>query len=232
MRLPLTIAIMLALIGATFAAPTDLVKAQTQMVSPAVKISDNCSGQVVYSNRDKVSGDVTTLILTAKHCVVNVSPADIISISVPVYSNGNELIGEKVSYAKVIAKDSTDLALIELLDRQTLYDNISFIESLDNRLVIGEECFAVGFPMAGSLTVSGGLVGPLERQDTGDGPTPYLRATAQIAKGSSGGALYRYTGGEYMLIGIATARSKTDAFIGLWTPLSSIVPFLEKNIPE
>jgi len=225
--------IMVALCSTSFAAPVDLLKVRTQMVSPAVKItsSGSCSGQIVHSAREDISGNVKTLILTAKHCVLDTDTNDIISISIPVYFNGNELVGEYVHLGKVIAKDkSSDLALIRLLDPKTIYHSTAIIEQEFAQLLIGEECYAIGFPMGGSLTITSGMIGSIEPHIIDGELDVYLRSTAEIAAGSSGGALYRYVNGEYRLIGITMARMRGTSFIGLWIPLSDIVPFLARHM--
>ena len=43
---------------------------QTDMVAPSVRINDNCSGTLVFSQRDPETGHATTYVLTAAHCAV------------------------------------------------------------------------------------------------------------------------------------------------------------------
>ena len=241
MRLPLFIgAVVVAFCSAAAAASADLNKVQAQrqiqrtIVAPTVRINDDCSGQVVYSKYDIARQRATTYILTAKHCTTKTEGDEYFVIDIPIYDKGNVLIGERVVFAKVKDKDATsDLALLELTDYQNIFPRISIMESQGTNLYIGEDCWASGYALGKSIMVTKGLVGPMERANVGGlGYTDYLRATAQIAGGNSGGGLYHQSlDGSYKMIGVATAAIPSSGFIALWTPLSKIAPFLAKNLP-
>ena len=227
MRLPLIGAVVVVLVTAASAYASPAI--QSGMILPSVKVADGCSGQVVSSKRDNESGDVETLILTAKHCVAKLPNGQTIAIAFPQYDASTRLVGELVYYGSVAAKDPKgDLALIRLHDKQTYFANTVTVDDGKNPVQLGDDCWASGFPKAWALTITRGIIGPLERQDFDgpDGEIEYRRASAQVAGGSSGGGLYRLIDGAYTLIGVTTGRASSDAFIAMWTPLDAIQEFL------
>lgn len=230
MRLPLFIgAVVVVLVTAASAYASPAI--QNDMILPSVKISDNCSGQLVSSKRDVESGEVSTFVLTAKHCLTSVKSGETIPISFPQYDATTRLVGELVYYGSVAARDPKgDLALIRLHDKQTYFKNTVTVDDGKNPVQLGDDCWAAGFPKAWALTITRGIIGPLERQDFDgpDGEIEYRRASAQVAGGSSGGGLYRLIDGAYTLIGVTTGRASSDAFIAMWTPLDAIQDFLAK----
>ena len=76
----------------------ELAKLQKEVLGVTVQLNGNCSGTVIYSNRDKVSGDVTTLILSAGHCAIDKDSDQ--RIEFPVYQD-NEIVKKDAYVGKV-----------------------------------------------------------------------------------------------------------------------------------
>jgi len=230
----LAIIIATLFVAASPASSSPLYRLYNEMIAPTVRINDNCSGQVVYSKYNQKSKTARTIILTAKHCTTKTNNGKYFEIDIPQYDKGNILIGEKLIFAQLLATDSSDLALLEVTDHINVFTKITKIENIDTLLYIGKDCWASGYALGKSIMVSKGLIGPKEFESVEGRPfTQYLRATAQIAGGNSGGGLYHLSlDGSYKLIGVATAGIPNKGFIAVWTPLSNIIPFLEKWVPS
>ena len=229
------IVVLESLVGYAYALDPGILRIQMEMLQPSVRINDNCSGQIVYSKYDQSKKQSRTLILTAKHCTTKNSNGKAFEIDIPEYNNGNSKMGERLLYAHLLATDgASDLALLEITNNIDIFPTVTTIENEYTPLFIGEDCWAVGYPLGWSIMVSKGLIGPKEVKRIEDLPyKEYLRATAQIAGGSSGGGLYHLSeDGSYKLIGIATAGIPGSGFIAVWTPLSNIVPFLKEWVPD
>ena len=229
MRLPLAIgAVVVVLVTAASAYASPAI--QNDMIDPSVKVGDGCSGQVVSSKFNTASGGFDTIVITAKHCVDDIKPAETVSVASPQYDASTRLVGELVYYGSVVAKDPKgDLALIRLHDRKTFFKKVATVDDGKNPIQIGDSVWAAGFPKGWAITVTQGIAGPLERHnfsEGSDGEIEYRRASAQIAGGSSGGGLYRLTDAGYRLIGVTTGRASTDGWIAMWTPLEAIQEFL------
>lgn len=111
-------------------------KMQRQMFGVTVQVDANCSGTLVYSNRDQVTGEVETLVLTAKHCVGDVDRE--YRINIPVYHD-NRVVKVDSYVARVKGQWwKGDLALFELKDKQTYFANVAKIAPLDGKLRMGD----------------------------------------------------------------------------------------------
>lgn len=208
----------------------DYDKMQKEMFSPTAQLNENCSATLIHSSRDAKSGDVTSIFLTAKHCVTG-KKSDM-SVDLPVYQK-NRIVKKERYIARVRGEYyAGDLALVELKDKQTLLEPIAKIAPEGTELFMGEDVWTLGYPLAWTLTVSKGLFGGLETSDFASPGLEYFRATPDIAGGNSGGALYHNGGSRYELIGVTTARARSDSFIGLYTPLEVIHAYLKVALPD
>ena len=125
-----------------------------------------------------------------------------------------------------------DLALLRLIDKRTIFSNIAVIAPASRGLRIGEDAWTAAFPAGGTITITRGLLGPLERRDFYGGEREYFRATPAVAAGSSGGGLYRISArGRFELIGVASRVFRAGAFMALYTPLPEIVAFMGQHVP-
>lgn len=96
----LVFAAVFSAIGMAHAADkADLAKLQKEVLGVTVQLNGNCSGTVIYSNRDKESGEVTTLILSAGHCAID-KDADQ-RIDFPVYQD-NEVVKRDAYVGKIL----------------------------------------------------------------------------------------------------------------------------------
>jgi S1-C subfamily serine protease len=209
----------------------ELDKMQQQMFSPTVQLNGNCSGVVIWSKRDEKSGEVSTFILTARHCVSNEKQDQ--TADVPVYHD-NLLVKKERYIAKVHGLYfDADLGLFRLKDKQTLFENVAKLAPAMPGMKMGEDVWSVGYPLGWSLTVTEGLFGVIEVSDFDTPGREYYRATPDIAGGNSGGGLFRKNAaGDYELIGITTAGARGYPFIALYTPIYKIHDYLKVAIPE
>lgn len=209
----------------------DLDKMREQMFAVTAQLNGNCSSSLIYSDRDEKSGEVSTVFLTAKHCVAG-EKSDM-TIDIPVYQD-NRVVKKDRYVARVMGEwYKGDLALVKLRDTRTLFDKPAHIAAADPGLIMGQDVWTVGYPLGMGLTVTKGLFGSLETNDFDKPGTEYFRATPDIAGGNSGGAMYRITtGGDYELIGVTAARARSDSFIGLYTSIFDIHEYLKVALPD
>lgn len=217
--------------GIAVALSTDLEKLQTQALGVTAQLNGNCSATLIHSDRDKESGKVTTIFLTAKHCVDGKQVVHYLDL--PVYQDGRVVKRDRYT-AKLRGKHfKSDLALVELLDRQTFFAKTAKISSEGTVPSMGSPVVTVGYPLGLQLTVTAGLFGSLETLDYPKPGTEYFRATPDVVGGNSGGAMYRITdSGDYELIGVTSAGHRAFTFIALYTPLEAIHEYLKVALPS
>ena len=209
------------------AQPNSIVRIQTDMLTPSVRVNDNCSGTIIKSQRDDKTGDVVTYVLTAKHCLDGQSKVAN-EVDIPVYSDGNRLIAEHTIFANVWRQDrSSDLAILVLLDRQTIYAPVAVVADKASAIYAGTDVWASGYPRGVALTLTRGILNHLVRAAVAGTPErEYYHSTASVSPGSIGGGLYRQTeSGGYEIIGVVSARSAKDDYLTLITPLADIHRF-------
>lgn len=221
------IACILFSLGAAFADD----KMQKQMIGFTAQLDGGCSATLIHSKRDNPTGAVSTIFLTAKHCVDN-KKSDL-KIDLPVFQN-NRLVKRDSYVARVKGQwYAGDLALIELKDKQTWFQDVAEIGPEEPDIQIGDPVWTVGYPLGWSLTITNGLFGTIETQDFAKPGTEYYRATPDIAGGNSGGGFWHVNkAGDYELIGVTTARANSDSFIGLYTRVADIRAYLKVALPE
>jgi S1-C subfamily serine protease len=200
------------------------------------------SGVVIASGRDAAGTEVSYL-LTAAHVVESAEPAEIV-----VRFTGDA--GGRNFPARVLRHgiaDGLDLALLKVMGVAAPAVDVQ----AEPEPHLGEEVLIVGFPWGKRLGLYSGVVSqvPLDpgwEADPGDEKAPSLMVDAAVAKGVSGGGVFRlHTGG---LVGIVEASQTTtvsvrgksesytvkvpvpgDAFV---VPLPSIRAFLQDAGPE
>jgi len=208
----------------------ELPKAEQQMFLPVVQLGEFCSGSVVYSNRDQKSGEVTTYVLTAKHCTDKVDQK--IQVNVPVYTNGKKL--DFHSYRATVKGRhwKSDTAVLKIDNTTTLFENVVKLAAKDTVLTFGEDAWTVGYPLGLSRTVTQGEIGNRELVPT-LGPSEFQRATPDIGPGNSGGALFvKNAKGDYEQVGVTTGGARGMPFFGVYTPLEDIHDALKVIAPE
>lgn len=220
-------AFILMSLGAAFADD----KMQNQMIGFTAQLDGGCSATLIHSKRDAKSGDVLTVFLTAKHCVDG-KKSDM-QIALPIYQN-NRLVKRDAYVARVRGEwYNGDLALVELKDKQTWFEHVAKLGPAEPEVKIGDPVWTVGYPLGWSLTITNGLFGAIETQDFQKPGTEYYRATPDIAGGNSGGGFWHLNkAGDYELIGVTTARARSDSFIGLYTRAEDIHAYLKVALPE
>lgn len=216
--------------GASIALSADLDKMRDQALSLTAQLNGNCSATLIYSERDEATGEVTTVFLTAKHCVTNDKAVQYLDL--PIYQKGRVVKRDRYT-AKVRGKHfQHDLALVELIDRQTWFPVKAKVAPVDAIPAMGAPVITVGYPLGMQLTVTSGLFGSLETIDYPQTGTEYYRATPDLVGGNSGGAMYRVTAaGDYELIGVSSAGHRMFSFVGLYVPLEPIHEYLKVAMP-
>jgi S1-C subfamily serine protease len=201
----------------------------TEMLEPTVQLERNCSGVVVHSDRQEESGEVLTLVLTAKHCTDNLG--QLINVFIPVYDDENRMVQEQVFKAVVGGRYGLhDLAYLRLLDTDTVLENIATLAEDDTRLREAEPIWAVGYGLGWTRTITEGTFGQRQSVAFPDAnrPNEYFRATPAIIGGNSGGPLFhRHSEGHYEVIGITSAGSAQTNHINLFVPMDSINEYME-----
>lgn len=222
----------LASTSAIASPPAEIVKMRDQMLGVSAQINDNCSSTLIYSDRDKETGKVQTLFLTAKHCVEGASDKDMM-VDIPVYQS-NRIVKKERYIGRVKAQSyKVDLAIIELKDTETYFKATAELASPDDEVWIGEQTWTVGWPEARALTITTGLLGPLETIDFPKAGSEYHRASSPMAGGNSGGGMYRKTAaGDYELLGVTVVRSRAENFIGYYVTAQQIHDFLKISAPQ
>lgn len=200
-----------------------------QVFTPSVQLGDFCSGEIVYSKRDQESGDVSTVVLTAKHCVLG-NEKGLVPINKAIYDNHNRQIGTSTYLSTVLGTSyKSDLALLKLRDKNTLFTDVAEVAPSDTPLRFGQEVVVVGYPMGRSMTYTEGNLGFVE-----DGVFPdisqsrqFYRATPDIAPGSSGSSMFTLVDGKYQIIGITTGGARMFSWFNFFTPVEEINDYLE-----
>lgn len=212
--------------------PASAGNLQDQALSLTAQLNENCSATLIWSDRDKESGEVTTVFLTAKHCVAGKDKADMV-VDIPVYQKSR--VVKKDRYIGRVRGQyyKADLALVELKDKQTFFASHAKIAPADGIPAMGEPVWTIGYPMGLQLTVTTGLFGSLETIDFPSTGIEYFRATPDVVGGNSGGSMYRRTSeGNFELIGVTTAANRNHSFMAFYTPIEPIRSYLKFALPE
>lgn len=208
----------------------ELNRMQDQMFGVAAQINGNCSGTLVWSDKDDETGEVTTYALTAKHCIKRRNRDQ--RVDLPQYQD-NRIVRHDSYVATVKSQHyKHDVALLEFKDRETHFAETATIAPKDAELVFGEPVYLVGYPAGMRLTMTDGRFGGYETIDWPRDGTEFMRATPSVVGGNSGGGVFRANADNYELIAVVTGVRQGMWHIGLHTPLDAIHEFLSTSAPE
>lgn len=172
-----------------------------EAIQPSAKLTSgagSCSGTLIYSDRDKVTGEVKSVLLTAKHCVDGGENLQM-KMEFPVFQ-GHNTVGEKTFYGTVLGKSyKSDLALIELNDKQTFFEQVAKVAPADYKANIGDPVVIVGNPLGLHISVSQGTWSG--NQKLFNLPS-LLHINGNIIGGNSGGAAFKEDDGVYKVVGV------------------------------
>ena len=220
---------------------TELPKMNEQMFLPSVQLGSSstdgfCSGTFVQSERDQVSGEVKTFILTAKHCLRDRTEGTDISVVVHNYDEKNREVNAVDYKATVYGKSyKSDLALLRLKDKNKFFTTIAKVAPADTKLTFGQDVWVVGYPLGLSQTMTSGTLGRVEAVDafgSMSNSKEFYRSTPDIAPGNSGGAMFQKNAkGDYEVIGVATGTIQGFTYINFYSPVEEIAEYLKVALP-
>jgi S1-C subfamily serine protease len=195
----------------------------SQLFNNAVQIGDFCSGTIIHSDRDKESGEAETVILTAKHCLIN---KDRVTINTFEYDKSLRKV-KTIGYEATVLGSSykSDLALIKLNDKQTVFKNVAKIAPSDIELKFAQPTFIVSYPLGLSMTYTQGTLGFVEVMDgfkSASNSREFFRSTPDVKGGSSGSGLFTMNGEDIVLIGTTTGQWNNSTFMNYFTPIYEI----------
>lgn len=200
-----------------------------QVFNPSVQLGDYCSGEIIYSKRNEQTDKVNTIVLTAKHCVMD-DPEKLIPINKAVYDNKNRKTGVKTYIASVLGQSyKSDLAVLKLRDHSYLFDDVAKVAKADTPLAFGQSVVVVGYPLGRSMTYTEGNLGYVEDGVFNDisQSKQFYRATPDIAPGSSGSSMFTFVDGEYQIIGVVTGGASRLSWFNFFTPVEEINEYLD-----
>lgn len=223
---------MACLTSASFAADQQLVD---QVFTPSVQLGTFCSGEIISSIRDAKSGKVSTIVLTAKHCVKD-EPKQIVPVNVAVHDDTLRKTGTVTYLADVLGMSyKSDLALLRLRDKDTLFEKVATVAPKDVKLEFAQDVVVISYPLGMSQTYTKGNLGFVDDENAFadvSQSTQFLRATPDVAPGSSGSSMFTLAKNDkgvdtYMIIGVTTGTVKGFPFFNFFTPPSEIGEYLE-----
>lgn len=199
----------------------------TELIEPSVQLGNYCSGQIIHSKKNEKTNKVSTIVLTAKHCVRD---EELIPINKAVYNKENRKTGVKTYLATVLGQSwKSDLAVLKLRDEETLFDNVATIAPSKTQLQFGQDVYVIGYPLGLSMTLTAGKLGYVE-----DGlfkniskSHQFYRASPDVMPGSSGSSMFTLVDGKYKIIGVTTGMVGGITFMNFFTPLEEINEYLD-----
>lgn len=218
---------------AAIAAPPEFYR---DMISPVFSLGNqNCTASVIKSDKGE-DGKVRTELLTAEHCIGTLSRDRFLDYDV-FDDDFNKIEARKLYYDVVKRNKSYDLATIVLRNTDIEFPVVKIADEITAEL--GDPTWVVGYPLGGTKTMTSGLYGGLQSFPIlgVDSREIYLRSSAQISPGNSGGPLFQrvcdtakdiqdrvhiFHGCEYQVIGVASKGIPSMAHMGLYVPLKKI----------
>jgi len=203
-----------------------------EVIKAVPQINDNCSASVIYSNRDQKSGEVKTVLLTAKHCLEGYKDTDNLYADFFDYQNNRVVKKNRFMAHRAGMSYNKDIALLQLDDKNTLFENK--VKLSDGKTIeIGDETVTVGYPLGVGINFTRGnflsiihLSGFMDNQD-------FIRATPDVGPGNSGGPLFKkLDNGDYEQIGLTTGVINGFPFTGVYTGIDDIRNYLKVALPE
>lgn len=211
---------------------SELPKAEQQMFLPVIQVGGNCSGSVIHSKRDEKTGTALTYILTAKHCVKD--SVNTYEVRVPDYGPVQFEQSYTIYSSTVKGVDPlSDTAILKLDNTTKVLDNVVKLAPKGVKLYFGEDVWTVGYPFKETRTVTEGVLSNRQVFEDFVSTIPFIRATSDVAPGSSGGALFhKNETGDYEQIGLTTGGKTGNPWYGVYTPIEAIQGIIAKVAPE
>lgn len=195
---------------------------KTDMINPVFSLNGQACTATVFESRRDEDGLVTTKLLTAQHCV---SGKSVGRVDMNSYDEDLNMTEERrVIYDVKKQNRGYDLAVIQLRDTTNLYPVAKIADKI--KVELGDPTWVVGYPLGGKKTMTTGLFGGVQRFPIGqiDATKKYLRSTAQISPGNSGGPLFQFNKAtlDYEIIGVTSMGIPQIAHVGLYVTLDKV----------
>ena len=249
-------AAIVAMFLVSYAAKAQNTEKHNSMLYPTVLVGSkggSGSGTVIFSSLWE-DGAVHTYVLTNHHVIkraikvaeewdpqegknVERETRQDVIVEWYQYNRQSRSIGTSTKKAKIVAYDaSVDLALVHLIDDETIIQNVAYVIPDGEEIYIFDEVWAVGAKLGKPPSPTFGFISNL---DSDLGGQRYIMASAPIVYGNSGGSLYRYSveRGRYELIGVPSAASVIPGMfssqividMGFSIPMETVRDFLDEN---
>lgn len=190
----------------------------------------SCSGVTLSSTRDAQTNEVTTRILTAKHCVKDKKFG---FIPIKKFDKEGRLLSEtRIGYDLERQDTQSDLAIITLRDKENVYP-VSTVAQ-EQKVFEGDKVFVIGYPAGLARLMTDGylatqFVVPERGEDFGEPLHNVFVASPDIFYGNSGGGLYQMIDNNYELIGITSIKHNQMDHFGGYVGLEDINRFVDKS---
>lgn len=228
-----------ALLATTFSAGAftkeEMTKVNKQVLSTVVQLTRRgnvfCTGNIIASDRDKKTGKVKTLILTAKHCVTSSETLkDRIDVSIPRLNDAYEIVGSSTYPAHHIVKYyNHDMALMELVDQDTFFDNVALIAKENTDMFPGRTVYMAGNGLGAAPVFTEGVLGVKEFLQYPEDNMTYRRHTASTAPGNSGGGVFiKDEDGNYRIALVTSLAVRGYADYAWSVPHDELYKFIDR----
>lgn len=240
MRVILVLLIMLSFACKAIASD-DLIE---QLLTPVVQVlhksaANGGSGLIVSSG--KVKEEYRTFILTNFHVIDSsikvkkgIEYRDLVKIRIFTYEEEGRKVSSCETSAYIAVYNKTlDLALLEVVDRSLYFATVVRFYPKDKKLGLFQKIWNVGYPKLLPVNFTEGRITGLQftmRVGMFGKYATYLRTTAPIYFGNSGGGTFVEIDGIYYVIGLPTRIMNADTpYVNYSVDIDTIREFFKKE---
>lgn len=195
-----------------------------EIQAASFKLSEGATGicSSTYIGQDN---NGYNLFLTAAHCLGSSSE---LNIRRQVFDEDMEILREEVFYVDVASRVvEKDVGILRMREKFNLgIEGVDVANLVEANLAqsVGSPVLVAGFPLTQSFTFTEGMMTGKTREATEalGLKTPLVKTTANVAPGSSGGALYSMIDGEWKLVGTTVAMNNQFQFMTYFSTPESV----------
>lgn len=211
---------------------TSAASSLSEIQAASFKLSEGATGicSSTYIGQDN---DGYNLFLTAAHCLGSSSE---LNIRRQVFDEDMEILREEVFYVDVASRVvEKDVGILRMREKFNLgIEGVDVANLVEANLAqsVGSPVLVAGFPTSSlptsiltqSFTFTEGMMTGKTREATEalGLDTPLVKTTANVAPGSSGGALYSMIDGEWKLVGTTVAMNNQFQFMSYFSTPESV----------